>query len=341
MAGAHPHVNILDDLLRRDRRRGPYRQDREQHEGRARQLSRAGRRREPVARRRRDLVREARAPRALAREAVPRGEVPLPRVRRAHQAAPSASTRSARRATNCRKITASSSPAATTSRAATTSSSTATTRASSSSASSSRRTARTSSTSTTRAATGAICCCRTTSSARRSRARSAANGYSLFPDGTMAVFRAVTEATRVHPLQIWRTPFTSAEWAASAPKDGSYLSKVGNADLVRGISDAFSLRKLAATRSRRARDLRGSRRRDHARHRRALLARPRRSASTSCRRSRASRRRRRSSSTSSTRSRRSRSARARRSTRRARSRSSCCSRPAPTISRSSRTTCAR
>jgi hypothetical protein len=72
------------------------------------------------------------------------------------------------------------------------------------------------------------------------------NGYRLFADGTMAVFRAATEPTRVHPLQIWRTPFTSAEWAASAPKDGSYLSKVGNADLVRGISDAFSLRKLAA-----------------------------------------------------------------------------------------------
>ena len=72
------------------------------------------------------------------------------------------------------------------------------------------------------------------------------HGYSLFDDGTMAVFRAMTEPTRVHPLQIWRTPFTSVEHAAKAPKDGSYLAKVGNADLVRGISDAFSLRKLAS-----------------------------------------------------------------------------------------------
>ncbi len=73
------------------------------------------------------------------------------------------------------------------------------------------------------------------------------HGFSLFADGTMAVFRAVAEPTRVHPLQIWRTPFNTVENAAARPKDGSYLAKVGNADLVRGISDALSLRKLATT----------------------------------------------------------------------------------------------
>lgn len=70
------------------------------------------------------------------------------------------------------------------------------------------------------------------------------HGYSLFDDGTMVIFRAQEEASRIHPLQIWRTPFFTAEHAASAPTDGSYLAKVGNAELVRGISDAFSLRKL-------------------------------------------------------------------------------------------------
>lgn len=71
-------------------------------------------------------------------------------------------------------------------------------------------------------------------------------GYSLFDDGTMIIFRATSpEPTRVHPVQIWRTPFTSAEFAASAPTDGSFLAKVGNADLVRGISDAYSLCALA------------------------------------------------------------------------------------------------
>jgi hypothetical protein len=73
------------------------------------------------------------------------------------------------------------------------------------------------------------------------------HGYSLFDDGRMVVVRAQTEPTRVHPVQVWRTPFTSAEHAAQAPTDGSYLSKVGNAELVRGISDSLSLRRLAST----------------------------------------------------------------------------------------------
>lgn len=73
------------------------------------------------------------------------------------------------------------------------------------------------------------------------------HGYSLFADGQMAVMRAVgAEPTRVHPLQIWRTPFTSSEHAAATPTDGSYLAKVGNADLVRGLSDALAIARLAA-----------------------------------------------------------------------------------------------
>jgi hypothetical protein len=71
-------------------------------------------------------------------------------------------------------------------------------------------------------------------------------GYSLFGDGRMIVMRtASAEPTRVHPMQVWQTPFTSAEHAASAPTDGSYLAKVGNAELVRGLSDALSIARLA------------------------------------------------------------------------------------------------
>ncbi|MBL4634354.1 MAG: DNA repair ATPase, partial [Kofleriaceae bacterium] len=71
------------------------------------------------------------------------------------------------------------------------------------------------------------------------------HGYSLFNDGRLVVFRSLSdEPTRVHPMQVWQTPFTSAEFAASVPTDGSFLAKVGNAELVRGISDAFSLCRL-------------------------------------------------------------------------------------------------
>ncbi|HWM92006.1 MAG TPA: DNA repair ATPase [Thermoanaerobaculia bacterium] len=70
------------------------------------------------------------------------------------------------------------------------------------------------------------------------------HGYSLFPDGKMAVFRADSdEPSRVHALQVWQTPFSTPEHAASAPKTGSHLEKIGNADLVRGISDLLSLRR--------------------------------------------------------------------------------------------------
>ena len=72
------------------------------------------------------------------------------------------------------------------------------------------------------------------------------NGYSLFEDGRMVVFRAVDEPSRVHPMQVWQTPFVSAEFAAKAPTDGSFLAKVGNAELVRGISDALSIDRLVA-----------------------------------------------------------------------------------------------
>jgi len=68
------------------------------------------------------------------------------------------------------------------------------------------------------------------------------HGYSLFSDGALIVFRASgAEPTRVHPLQIWQSPFVSDEHAAAQPSDGSFLSRVGNADLVRGISEALTV----------------------------------------------------------------------------------------------------
>jgi hypothetical protein len=78
------------------------------------------------------------------------------------------------------------------------------------------------------------------------------HGYSLLADGTMPLFRAPegAEATRVHPFQLWKTPFSSleeAERAGRARAGDSYLAKVGNPALVRGISDAFAIRKLALT----------------------------------------------------------------------------------------------
>ncbi len=71
------------------------------------------------------------------------------------------------------------------------------------------------------------------------------HGYSLFDDGTLVVFRATSdEPTRVHPMQVWQTPFTSDVYAAAQPVGGGPLERIGNAELVRGISDCLSVARM-------------------------------------------------------------------------------------------------
>ncbi|HET8773683.1 MAG TPA: DNA repair ATPase, partial [Thermoanaerobaculia bacterium] len=71
------------------------------------------------------------------------------------------------------------------------------------------------------------------------------HGWSLFPDGTMVVFQCTSnEPARVHAVQIWQTPFVSDDHLAKKPTTGSYLEKIGNRDLVRGLSSVLSLRRL-------------------------------------------------------------------------------------------------
>lgn len=66
------------------------------------------------------------------------------------------------------------------------------------------------------------------------------HGYAVFEDGRMVVFEGENdEPTRVHPMQIWQTPFYSDEFAAQQPANNSFLGKIGNAELVRGISDLY------------------------------------------------------------------------------------------------------
>jgi len=73
------------------------------------------------------------------------------------------------------------------------------------------------------------------------------HGYSIFDDGKMVIFKSLSdEPTKVHPMQIWQTPFCTQEHAAAAPTDGSYLAKVGNAELVRGISEALTLQRMSS-----------------------------------------------------------------------------------------------
>ncbi|MEV4565008.1 DNA repair ATPase [Nonomuraea sp. NPDC049419] len=71
------------------------------------------------------------------------------------------------------------------------------------------------------------------------------HGYSLFDDGTMVVFRATSdEPTRVHPMQVWQTPYVSDTYAATQPVGTGPLERIGNAELVRGISDCLSVARM-------------------------------------------------------------------------------------------------
>ncbi|WP_427921676.1 DNA repair ATPase [Streptomyces sp. cg40] len=65
-------------------------------------------------------------------------------------------------------------------------------------------------------------------------------GWALFEDGALMVL-GEGEVARVHAVRIWCTPFVSDTHAAAQLTGSGPLFRVGNADLVRGISDCLSL----------------------------------------------------------------------------------------------------
>ncbi|MFI6580165.1 DNA repair ATPase [Embleya sp. NPDC050493] len=72
------------------------------------------------------------------------------------------------------------------------------------------------------------------------------HGRAFFADGTMAVLRpAGDEPGRVHPLQMWRTPYVSDAYAAARPAGTGPLARIGNPELVRGIADCLSIAAMA------------------------------------------------------------------------------------------------
>ncbi|WP_374437858.1 DNA repair ATPase [Inhella sp.] len=74
-----------------------------------------------------------------------------------------------------------------------------------------------------------------------------ANGYARYPDGRVLVFLAEgTEPTRVHPMQLWQTPFFSEEHALAQPKAEGFFGRIGNAELVRGIAELSGIARALA-----------------------------------------------------------------------------------------------
>ncbi|NUS23805.1 MAG: DNA repair ATPase [Streptomyces sp.] len=73
------------------------------------------------------------------------------------------------------------------------------------------------------------------------------HGWALFDDGTLIVLRGGSdEPQRVHPVQEWNSPYVSDTHAAAQPTGTGPLARVGNSDLVRGISDCLSITRAVA-----------------------------------------------------------------------------------------------
>ncbi|MEH0696940.1 DNA repair ATPase [Vibrio owensii] len=76
------------------------------------------------------------------------------------------------------------------------------------------------------------------------------HGYSLYPDGRWLVFQLSEneEASTIHPMRIWDTPFSTPEHYAkvNAQTQGSSpLFNLGNTELVRSLSSVLSICQLA------------------------------------------------------------------------------------------------
>ncbi|QES47010.1 DNA repair ATPase [Streptomyces venezuelae] len=70
------------------------------------------------------------------------------------------------------------------------------------------------------------------------------HGHARFDDGTLVALRPDTDRPgRAHPVQVWRTPFTSDALPVTAV-DGP-LGRIGNAELVRAVADTLAIARQA------------------------------------------------------------------------------------------------
>lgn len=73
-----------------------------------------------------------------------------------------------------------------------------------------------------------------------------AEGYARFEDGRMLLFTPESaEPTRLHVMQLWRTPFAFEEHVAARPRVSGLLGRLGNAELVRGLAEIKQLVRLS------------------------------------------------------------------------------------------------
>ncbi len=62
------------------------------------------------------------------------------------------------------------------------------------------------------------------------------NGFAFFDSGELVYCRAEEDPGKHHVVQIWQTPYVESDFAPSVHKD-TYLYKIGNKDIVRGMAE--------------------------------------------------------------------------------------------------------
>jgi hypothetical protein len=71
------------------------------------------------------------------------------------------------------------------------------------------------------------------------------HGFSLFPSGELVLFDGDSEPRKHHVIQVWRTPFISAD-ISEAKAAQTFLSKIGNAEIVRAMAECNGVLTLLA-----------------------------------------------------------------------------------------------
>ncbi|MDR1063098.1 MAG: DNA repair ATPase [Azoarcus sp.] len=74
-------------------------------------------------------------------------------------------------------------------------------------------------------------------------------GYARFGDGRILVFQADNpEPTRMHPMQLWQTPFSNEEHMIRAAAAQGFWGRIGNPGLVRGIAELATIARRVSRR---------------------------------------------------------------------------------------------
>ena len=66
------------------------------------------------------------------------------------------------------------------------------------------------------------------------------HGFSLFEGGELVCFRSQDDATKHHAIQVWQTPYTGEGYEPPGQEE-TFLHKVGNKDIVRGMAECHEV----------------------------------------------------------------------------------------------------